>query len=190
MKKIFAFLSLFASAAAFASAGVTTEFEGEYGRGKDSGTNGSSVAIAPYVKFGDGWKADIKFEGSRDFGQVSGENKAIEGLTEARIRKDFKVTDKASVGLRVGIGEKYSTKDFSYYTFEPIIGYKLSEPLSVNASVRYRNAFNSANEYQTRTYKLGTAYKITKEDEVGVKYFEKYGDSRSHGFELVYTRGF
>jgi hypothetical protein len=191
MKKILTILSLALSASAFAGgSGVTMEYEGEYGQGKDSGTNGSSVSVAPYIKFGEGWKADVKFEGGRDFGQTNGENNSIDGKIEARIRKDVKLTDKFSAGLRLGIGEKFAGKDFSYYTVEPIVTYKLTEPWSVNASARYRNAFDTSNNYQTTTYKVGTAYKVTKEDEVGLKYFEKYGDSRSNGFELVYSRGF
>lgn len=190
MKKIFVFLALAVSTAAFASSGVTTEFEGEYGRGKDAGTNGSSISVAPYVKFGDGWKVDVKFEGGRDFGQENGANKPIDGKVEFRVRKDVKVTTNASLGLRVGIGEKFADTDYTYYTVEPIATYKLSEPLSVNASVRFRDAFSSGHDFKTTTYKIGTAYKLSKEDEVGLKYFEKYGDSRTHGFEMVYTRGF
>lgn len=191
MKKIFTILAMMVSASAFAGgSGVTMEYEGEYGQGKDSGTNGSSVAVAPYIKFGDGWKADVKFDAGRDFGQTDGQNNAIDGKIEARIRKDFKVTDNLSAGLRLGVGEKFAGQDFTYYTVEPIVTYKVTQPWSVNASARYRNAFNTANNFQTTTYKIGTAYKVTNEDEVGVKYFEKFGDSRSNGYELVYTRGF
>jgi len=193
MKKIFTILALVISASAFAGvtgSGVTMEYEGEYGQGKDSGTNGSSVAVAPYIKFGQGWKADVKFDAGRDFGQTDGQNNAIDGKIEARIRKDFKVTDKLAAGLRLGVGEKFAGKDFSYYTVEPIVTYNLTQPWSVNASVRYRNAFDTSNNFKTTTYKIGTAYKVTNQDEVGVKYFDKYGDSRSNGFELVYTRGF
>jgi hypothetical protein len=191
MKKIFTILAMVVSASAFAGgSGVTMEYEGEYGKGKDAGTNGSSVAVAPYIKFGDGWKADVKFDAGRDFGQEDGQNKSIDGKIEGRIRKDIKLTDSFSAGLRIGVGEKFAGKDFSYYTVEPIVTYKATQQLSFNASARYRNAFDTANNFQTTTYKLGTAYKVTNEDEVGVKYFEKFGDSRANGFELVYTRGF
>lgn len=199
MKKILAILALAVSSTAFAGgAGVTTEFETEHGAGKDHGSNSNSISIAPYYKFGDRWKADVKFEGSRDTGTDNGNNKPIDGLIEARIRKDVRVTDDWKVGLRLGIGEKLNgtnnagtTTDFTYYTVEPITYYNISEPWTINASWRYRNAFNASNySYSTNTYKLGTAYKVTNEDEVGVKYFQKYGDFRSNGVEFTYTRGF
>lgn len=191
MKNIFAALVLLVSATAFAGpTGITMEYEGEYGQGKDSGTNGSSVALAPYYKFGDGWKADVKFEAGRDFGSIDGVNNPIDAKIEARIKKEFKITDDLMVGLRLGLGERYGNQDFSFYTIEPSVGYKLTQAWSVNASYRYRDSFNKSNNFNTDTYKVGTSYKITPENEVGVRYFQKYGDARTNGFEMVYSHGF
>lgn len=197
MKKILAILALAVSSTAFAGgAGVTTEFESEYG--KNGASDSNSISVAPYYKFDNGIKADVKFEGSRDTGTTNGSNKPIDGLIEARVRKDFAIADNLSAGLRLGIGEKMNgenkagnTVDFTYYTVEPILTYRATDALSFNTSYRYRNAFNASNyKYSTDTYKVGVAYKVTKEDEIGAKYFEKYGDTRSNGFELVYSRGF
>jgi len=199
MKKILAILALAVSSTAFAGgAGVTTEFESEYGKGQYNGQDSNSISVAPYYKFDNGIKADVKFEGSRDRGTVNGDNKSIDGLIEARVRKDYNVYGPLSAGLRLGIGEKFNgenkagqTVDFGYYTVEPILTYKATDALSFNTSYRYRNAFNTSNyAYKTNTVKVGAAYKLTKEDEIGAKYFEKYGDFRSNGFELVYSRGF
>lgn len=191
MKKVLAILALAFAGTSFAgNTGITMEYEYEHGEGKDAGTNGSSVALAPYYKFGDGWKADVKFEGGRDFGSIDGQNNPIDAKIEARIRKDYKLTDNLSAGLRLGLGERYGNQDFAYYTVEPIVTYKINQPWSVNASYRYRNAFNKSNNFETDTYKIGTAYKVTPDNEVGVKYFQKYGDARTQGVELVYTHGF
>jgi len=197
MNKILAILALAFTTSAFAGgAGVTTEFESEYG--KNGASDSHSISVAPYYKFDNGIKADVKFEGGRDNGQVNGSNNPIDGLIEARIRKDVQVYDKFYAGLRLGIGEKINgsnkagnTVDFGYYTVEPMFTYKATDVLSFNTSVRFRNAFNTTDvAYKTTTYKVGAAYKVTKEDEVGVKFFEKYGDSRTQGFELTYSRGF
>jgi hypothetical protein len=197
MKKIFTILAMVVSASAFAGgAGLTTEFESEYSR--NGGSDSNSISLAPYYKFDNGIKADVKFEGGRDHGTTDGSNKPIDGLIEARVRKDFNVVGAFYAGLRLGIGEKMNgenkagqTVDFTYYTVEPMFTYKATDALSFNTSVRFRNAFDtSAVAYKTTTYKVGTAYKITNQDEVGVKFFEKYGDSRTNGFEVAYTRGF
>jgi hypothetical protein len=95
------------------------------------------------------------------------------------------------LGARVSIGEKFtSTKDFAYYTFEPKASYALTNALSLQAAYRYRNAFDTDNNYQTRTTKLGFDYALTKNDEVGVRYLMKRGDSNTNGIEFAYTRGF
>ena len=95
------------------------------------------------------------------------------------------------LGARLGLGEKFETsKDFSYYTIEPKAQYNLTDAFSVKTSWRYRNAFNDANDYQTRTWKAGFGYDVTKNDEVEVKYFQKRGDSETNGVTLEYTHGF
>lgn len=198
MKKIFAIIAAITlSSAAFAGGtGVTMEFEAE--NGLRGASDGNSISVAPYVMFGDGWKADVKFEGSRDAGHVNGNEKAISGAVEARVRKDVQLTEKLAGGLRVGLGEKLNgtnkngaTVDFTYYTVEPVLTYKLTDALSLNTSYQYRNAVSASNyNFRTDAVKLGAAYKVTKQDEVGLKYFEKYGDARTNGVELVYSRGF
>jgi hypothetical protein len=197
MKKIISILALAFATSAFAGAGITTEYEIERGDLSHKGTNGHSLSVAPYYKTESGLKYDVKMEGAREDGLTNGDKHAIEGAIEPRIRKDFAVTDKASVGLRVGVGRKFNgtnkagqTVDFAYYTVEPIATYKATQDLSFNTSVRFRDGFGSSQDYQTRTAKIGVAYALTKNDEVGAKYFRKRGDDQSHGVELVYSRGF
>jgi hypothetical protein len=186
MKKVFAILALALTGSAFAgSGGVGFEFERE--RGNDSpNTFENTVSVAPYYKFDNDIKADIKFYASREDG-----DKTIENKVEARIQKMWEVFPKTKLGARVSIGEKFtSTKDFAYYTFEPKASYALTNALSLQAAYRYRNAFDTDNNYQTRTTKLGFDYALTKNDEVGVRYLMKRGDSNTNGIEFAYTRGF
>ena len=195
MKKILALLALVTATSVFAGAGITTEYEIEHG--EKGGSNSRSVSVAPFVKLDNGWKFDVKLEGARDEGQVAGSNHNIDALVEPRARKDIAITDKTSVGLRVGVGRKFNgenkagqTVDFAYYTVEPIATYKATDALSFNTSYRFRNSFDNDTAYLTRTAKVGVAYALTKQDEVGAKYFVKRGDAESHGVELVYARGF
>ena len=192
MKKLIAIIALAFAGTAFAGgAGVVMEYDYDHGEGKDSGKNSNSVSIAPYYKFGDNWTADIKLDTSRDIGQTNGKNKEIKDSLMARIRKDWKVTEDIKLGVRLGIGERFTqASDYSFYTIEPIAYYYITPDWNVNALYRYRNSFDQTKNYQTDTYKIGTSYKVTKEDEIGVKYVSKYGDSRSNGVEFTYARGF
>ena len=186
MKKLFAILAFTMAGTAFAGeSGVGFEFERERGNNAPN-TFENTVSVAPYYKFDNGVKADIKFYGAREDG-----SKTLENKVEARVQKMWTVFPNAKLGARVSVGELFSsTKDFSYYTFEPKASYALTDALSLQAAYRYRNAFNTDNNYQTRTTKLGFDYALTKKDEVGVRYLMKRGDSDTNGVEFAYTRSF
>lgn len=184
------------SGTALAESGISTEFERERGT-QSPNTMTNTVKVAPYYKFDNGVKADVVFAGSRDDGQVSGNNNPLENSVEARVQKMYEVAPRLSVGARLGVGEVLNgvnqagkTVDFSYYTVEPKAEYMLTDKLSALVSFRFRDSFSDANEYQTRTWKAGFGYDITKKDLVEVKYFQKRGDYDSNGVSLEYTRGF
>lgn len=185
MKKLILVL-LVASGSAFAAgSGVGFEFERERGNNSPN-TFENTVSVAPYYKFDNGLKADIKFYASREDG-----DKTLENKVEARLQKMWEVYPAVKLGARVSVGEKFtSTKDYSYYTFEPKASYALTNNLSLQAAYRYRNAFNTSNNYETRTTKLGFDYAVTQKDEVGVRYLMKRGDSDTNGVEFAYTRAF
>jgi len=196
MKKIFAILALAASASAFAGAGVNFEFERERGTASPN-TMSNTIKVAPYYKFDNGIKADIQFGGSRDDGQVSGNNNAIENTVEARAQKMFEVYPGLHLGARLGVGQVLNgtnnagkTVDFGYYTVEPKAEYMITPQLSALASYRFRDSFSDNQAYLTRTAKVGAGYAVTKNDLVEVKYFQKRGDQSTNGVELGYTRGF
>ena len=196
MKEIFAILALAASASAFAGSGVSFEFERERGTASPN-TMSNTIKVAPYYKFDNGIKADIQFGGSRDDGQVSGNNNALENTVEARAQKLYEVYPGLHLGARLGVGQVLNgtnsagkTVDFGYYTVEPKAEYMITPQLSALASYRFRNGFSDSDNYLTRTAKVGAGYAVTKNDLVEVKYFQKRGDSSTNGVEIGYTRGF
>ena len=196
MKKIFAILALAFTASAFAESGVNFEFERERGT-TGSNTMTNTVKVAPFVKLDNGVKLDLQFGGSRDDGQVSGNNNALENTVEARAQKLFEVYPGLKLGARLGVGQVINgvnsagkTVDFGYYTVEPKAEYALTNKLSALASFRFRNGFSDSDNYLTRTYKAGAGYAVTKQDVVEVKYFQKRGDYNTNGVELGYTRSF
>jgi hypothetical protein len=196
MKKIFAILALAFTASAFAESGVSFEFERERGTASPN-TMSNTVKVAPFVKLDNGVKLDLQFGGSRDDGQVSGNNNALENTVEARAQKLFEVYPGLKLGARLGVGQVINgtntagkTVDFGYYTVEPKAEYAITEKLSALASYRFRNGFSDSDNYLTRTAKVGTGYAVTKQDVVEVKYFQKRGDQSTNGVELGYTRSF
>jgi hypothetical protein len=196
MKKIFAILALAATTSAFADSGVSFEFERERGTASPN-TMSNTIKVAPYVKLDNGVKLDLQFGGSRDDGQVSGNNNALENTIEARAQRMYEVYPGLKLGARVGIGQVVNgtnsagkTVDFGYYTITPKAEYAFNDKLSALASFRFRNGFSDSDNYLTRTAKAGLGYNVTKKDTVEVQYFQKRGDQSVNGVELAYSRSF
>jgi hypothetical protein len=196
MKKILAILALAATSSAFAGSGVNFEFERERGTSSPNTFN-NTVKVSPYYKFDNGVKADIMFEGNRDDGKVNGSNQPLQNAIEARVQRLYEVYPGLKLGARLGIGEYFNgvnaagnTVDFGYYTVEPKAEYAIGHGFSALASWRFRNGFNSSDNYLTRTAKAGVGYEVSKNDVVEVKYFQKRGDTNTNGVEFGYTRGF
>jgi hypothetical protein len=196
MKKIFAILALAATTSAFADVGVNFEFERERGTASPNTLN-NTVKVSPYYKFDNGVKADIMFEGNRDDGSVNGNKQPLQNAIEARVQKLWEVYPDLKLGGRLGVGEYFDgvntsgkTVDFGYYTVEPKAEYMITPQLSALASYRFRNGFNSDDNYLTRTAKVGAGYAVTKNDSVEVKYFQKRGNQSTNGVEVGYSRGF
>jgi opacity protein-like surface antigen len=196
MKKFILVAGLLLSSAVMAESGVQFEFERERAT-QSPHTMENTIKVAPYVKLDNGVKLDLQFGGSRADGTVNGNNNALENSIEARAQKMWEVYPSLKLGARVSVGEKFNgenaagkTTDFAYYTVEPKAQYALTDKLSALTSWRYRNAFSDDVNYQTRTWKIGAGYAVTKQDEVEVKYLRKRGDSNSNGIELAYSRSF
>ncbi len=180
-------LCLLSSVPAFGAGGFMT-FEYEYENNKNQPHDSiNAFSIAPGYKFDNGFKVDLKFEGEQD-----SLTKDMETKLEARVRYDQKLFGPVKGTLRLGIGEKFTQqKNYPYYTIEPgLVWTVVDNTFDLNVSMRHRDAFDRNNNYNTNTWKFGAAYKISKQHEVGVKYFEKFVDDRTCGFELVYTYSF
>jgi Outer membrane protein beta-barrel domain len=184
------------SVAMAAEQGISVEFERERGT-EAPNTMTNTVKVAPFYKLDNGVKFDVQLGASRDDGSVSGNNNPISNTAEARVQYMYEVAPSFKLGGRLGIGEMFNgvnsagkTVDFSYYTVEPKAEYMITPELSALASWRYRDSFSDGNNYQTRTWKAGFGYAVTKKDEIEVKYFEKRGDDKTNGVELAYTRSF
>jgi hypothetical protein len=184
MKKL---LLALAVASSLAQAG---SFETEFGqeKNKSTGVINQWVALTPSFDVARGLEASVKFESGRD--KTAGAN--LEDKVEARLTQSFDI-GKLTLGLRGGVGRKLTQtgSDFNYYLVEPRVSYAVTDSLSAAGSYRYRNAFDSGHSFLTNTSKVGVDYKITKLDEVGVRYAKKIGgDEQSHAWEFTYSRNF
>jgi hypothetical protein len=92
---------------------------------------------------------------------------------------------------QVRIGEQItSTNNFSYYATDLGLTVPVIRTFDLDFTYRYRNAFDTANNFQTNRYGVEGKLKMTDKDTVGVRYTQSYGDSETNAWRLQYTRAF
>jgi hypothetical protein len=94
---------------------------------------------------------------------------------EGTLGYDFKLTNYASLGGSAGVGERWqpatSGGDFPYYVLRVRADIDLSERWSWNViTYRYRNAFDTANNYDTPEVSTAITFKIDSNNSIYVKY--------------------
>ena len=88
---------------------------------------------------------------------------------------------------RGAIGYKFKdTEDFSYYSVEPGVQFKVTQPLSVKVGYRYRDSFSQSYFDKTNTVRVGAQYDLSKTSFVTAGVDRSYGDSQFLGINLGY----
>ena len=124
----------------------------------------------------------IKMENS----QTSFGNGSISQGIEVRVKETIGAF---YVGGR--LGEKVSsTGNFSHYALDGGVKFPLVAGLTGDLGARYRNAFDTANKYQTTRVHAAVGYPLSKQDSVAVRWSRSYGDEEKDAWRLQYTRSF
>ena len=170
MKKFF-ILAMLISGTAFAGGFGGVEY------GMRDGVNGAADARATKVTVGtnlnDSTKIDFSLRQKTDTDNNLSDTRAEVGLTLST-----PLFSGLSAYGRVAAGEKFKTSsDYGYYSVEPGIKYAVNNVLSVKAGWRYRDAFDSVNADQTRTWRVGAEYALTKNYAVALGWDRVRGDS-------------
>jgi len=182
MKKIIAILALATSTLAMAD---SINFETQSVQGV--GTTDSTAYRMLYTH-------NVNKQVNADFSisqtQSDTASLAIGTRIEGGVSYRYPIVGKLTGGIRVGIGEKFSTKgNATYYAVEPSVAMPVG-PVNVRVGYRYRSAVDTDNGDQTRTARLNISYPLTKQDSVAVGYDHMRGDSNQNVIRLGYTRSF
>ena len=183
MNKILAILALAFTSSAFA-ASVGVEYQ------NINGVNGGSDQKA--------YELNVKENFNKNFaGDVKFTNTVTDGTNALTTRLEAGVTAQNTYGAftpytRLGLGQKFSnTTDFTYYSVEPGVKAAIgSTGLTARVGWRFRNAFNTANNDTTRTWRAGLDYALTPKDTVGLGYDSVRGDSQQNIVKVNYSRSF
>lgn len=190
ISKILAALALLVAGSAFAQGYAGFEFSEETKRADDS-TKGK-VGVVVGVKAAGGMDYSIKVDNS----QASLGDGDISANAEVRVKKTFAAISAYEVApyLGVRLGQKIASDEhFSHYAIDygvkfPIIG----KVVYLDLGGRYRNAFDTAHEFQSNRGHALVSWNVTNKDTVGVRYSQSYGDvsEEKNAWRLSYTRSF
>lgn len=170
---------LIAGSAMAAGSYASLEYYDETNRATDA----TNIKEALVVGTKDGaMDYSIKMENSQsDFGSGS----ISQGL-ELRVKKSF---DGFYLGGR--LGEKVtSSTHFSHYAIDAGVKFPLFAGLTGDVGGRYRNAFETANNFETRRAHVAVGYALSKQDAVAVRWSRTWGDEEKDAVRLQYTRSF
>jgi len=159
----------------------------EYADNHNRATGADSYSPGVVVGVKDGaWQ----YSGKTSWSQAEYGNGAITTAYEARVKHNWKagvVTPYAQVRL----GEQVSsTTNFSYYAVDAGVVVPVVAKVGVDFSYRYRNAFNTDNNFETNRYGIEPTVQLTNKDKVGLRYSRSYGDSKINSWRLAYNRSF
>lgn len=185
MKKLLVTAVMAIAGSAFAAGGYTSlEYYNENNR--TTGADNIKEALVVGTKDGD-TDYSLKMENSQtEFGSGS----ISQGL-EIRVKQAF--GDKGGIRpyLGVRLGEKVtSSTNFSHYAFDAGVKIPLGSGFTGDVGGRYRNAFDTANAYETTRAHLAIGYEITKQDAVAVRWSRTWGDEEKDAVRFQYTRSF
>jgi hypothetical protein len=92
-----------------------------------------------------------------------------------------------SVYTRGAMGKRFDhTSDYNYWSVEPGVKYAVTGDLALKAGVRFRDAFNDANNDSTRTYRLGAEYALDKTQTLSVGFDRSLGNAEFNAFSAGY----
>ena len=153
-------------------------------------TNANSIAPDVVVGVKEG---NWQYSGMAQFSQAEWGNGTITNSVEGRVRYNFNpmTVFKVRPWTQVRIGDQItSTNNFAYYAADLGLTVPVIRTVDLDFTYRYRNAFDTANNFQTNRYGIEGKLKMTNKDTVGVRYTQSYGDSETNAWRLQYTRAF
>lgn len=175
MKK-FLVLAMLISGTAFAGGFGGVEYG--YRDGVNGAADNQAVKVTLGTDINNTFKADVSLRQKMDTAENLGDTRLESGLT---------ATAPEAGGLRLyaraAVGQKYKTdENYTYYSIEPGVKYKVVDALILKAGWRYRDAVNAANADQTHSWRIGADYALTKQYSVAVGYDRVRGDSKYNAF--------
>jgi opacity protein-like surface antigen len=102
----------------------------------------------------------------------------ISNNLEFKVKKSFDIGMFFLPYVSVRLGEKlnYNSTHFTHYAFDAGAKIPLTNGLALDIGTRYRNAFDSAENYKSMRYHAMFLYDVDQHNTVGLRYARSYSD--------------
>lgn len=183
MKKILAIMALAMSTAAFAGS-ATVEYSSGNGQNATADTNAVKLSVREHIGNSFAVDASLATEQAKD-------TKTLASKAEIGGSYFMPLASGFSGYVRGGLGKVFvNGADAAYYNVEPGVSYAFNDKLSTRFGYQYQNGTSSDNTLQTRAFRLGATYWVTKTDAIGVRYDRVRGDTEQNVVAVNYSRAF
>ncbi len=169
--------------------------------------------IKPYFQVANGWQenrvtgadnispefvlgakdGNWQYSGRVGWSQSSWGNGSMTNQLEGRLRYNLNpVTGlKLKPYSQLRLGEQIKTgAHFSYYAIDLGLITPITKTFELDFTYRYRNAFETGNNFETDRYGVEGKFSLTNKDGIAIRYTQSYGDSETDAWRLQYTRAF
>ncbi len=159
------------------------------GVGDSSGydANGYSVNFGGkvYNTKQDSLTLDVKSE----FIDITDTDSSVTQL-EGGANYQYNINNDFGVYGRLGLGNNWLSdikeNDFTYYSLEPGVKWYPNDKSAVGLAYRFRDSFDTADEYQTSTFKLNGEYSIDGTNSIQAGFDTSFGDIEYNAFKVGY----
>lgn len=186
MKKILIALSILVASATVMAQDNVVQLGYKYqDTNKNSGSDAQGYNFLLGTNLNKNFGADVASESFFTNGNGSNFTRLESGLTGKT-----EVLPKLTAFTRVAVGQKWIPgSNFAYYSVEPGVKYGLTDSLTLKASFRFRNSFDSADKDLSRTETIGAEYSLNKSQYVGVGFAHITGDGLQNGNQFLANYG-
>jgi hypothetical protein len=163
------------------------------GVGKNSAYSANAYSISFGGKVYDTKLDSVILDVKTEYQDISDTDASVNQL-EGGATYLYNLNSDWSVGGRLGLGNNWvsdvTKSNFQYYSVQPEVKYYPSKDASLGLGYRFRDSFETGDNYQTSAFRLNGEYSFDKHNSIVGGYDYSIGDQQYNAFKVGYLARF